>query len=422
MRARTTATAIALAAAAFPFHAAASLGPYVHGNGIKSLGFGGITYAAGEETTALTGNPAHLPRLGKRYDIGVDAFRPEVRGQITGNSLGPDEAIQSSTDGMFIPQGGAALPLSEKWSLGFSVSSAGLGPQYPGRGPYERFGGGDEARIALTQSGVFTALGYRLNEQHSFGAGINLVYQSLEFRGVSPFSAASQEPGKVSDQGVDGRAGVGFGLGWHGELTPWLSAGVAYRSKTWTERHKDYAGLVPDGGKLELPAHYGAGIALIPHPGWVVAVDIQHFDYAREVALGNGIGKLDEGKPLGSEDGPGFGVKDQTAYKLGVSWEASSQLVLRAGFIYATQMARPSETLFNFLAPVSSQEHYTFGGTYAFSNGWEVSSYASWAPAVTIRGENSIPAVFGGGEADLSVEFYTFGLSLGRSFGGAGGR
>jgi len=400
-----------------PVSASAALGPYVHGYGIKSLGFGGIGIGLGEETTALVANPAHAFSLGNRYDIGLDLFAPVIRGSFVGNAAGPDEKVKSTSNALvFIPQGGYSRRLTDQLGLGLTVSSAGLGPDYKNRNPYRRFGGSPNASLTLTQVGLLTALAYEVAPAQSIGVSLNLVYQMLEVKGVQPFAAASRTPNRVSNQGTDGRAGTSLAIGWKGQLLPGLAAAATYNSKTFTERHQKYEGLIPNGGKLELPSRMGVGLVLSPQPQWTVALDAQRFYYHPQRATGNGIAQLAAGNPLGSKDGPGFGLRNQNVYKLGVAWEANPKLTLRAGYIYATQMVRPTDTLFSFLAPTTTRQHYTAGATYLLGN-WEMSGYAALAEKEGVDGQNSIPPSLGGGEANLSNQFYAVGLSFGRRFG-----
>jgi long-chain fatty acid transport protein len=417
---RTICKAITLlTAACISFSSNAALGPYVHGYGIKSLGFGGIGIGEGDDTTVLVANPAHAYSIGERYDIGLDVHMPSVKGSIVGNSAGPDQDIESRSGAralLAIPQGGYSTRLSDRLGLGMTLSVAGLGPQYPDNNPYRRFGGGDNANLKMSQSGLLTALGYALTPDQVVGLSVNLVYQTLKVNGVSPFAAYSQTPSHVSNQGTDGRPGIGYAVGWKGQLTSWASVGAVYTSKTYTERQKGYEGLIPGGGKLGLPARYGAGIVITPHPQVTLAVDFQRTLYHSEKALGNSVNQLSQGYLLGSENGPGFGLHDQNAYKFGAAWRPTSNLELRAGYIYATQMTQRGETLFSFLAPTETCRHYTAGATYSWTQ-WELSGYSAYAPRTWVYGQNSIPAALGGGEANVSNQFISFGLSLGRRFG-----
>lgn len=418
-----TATVTALLMSLWPSTAPASLGPFEHGNGVKAMGRGGVSYALGGETTALGGNPAHAIAMGPRFDVGLSFLVPRASGVIRGNDAAEDERYDSRPVTVPIPQGGAAYALAEDWALAFNIQSAGIGPEYEDN-PYGRFGGGSRAELALGQSGLAITVAHRLTPDQHVGAALNLSYQRFEVQGLQGFTAPEGEPNNasvapeaVTNRATDDAFGVGFTLGWKGALTERLWAAASYRSPTWTQKHDAYRGLLPEGGKLDLPAIYGAGLGFAATPELTLAFDFQRYHYSAQKAFGNQLAQLAAGNRLGSEDGPGFGFRNQNAYKFGIEWQTTPALTLRAGYIHAEQVSRRSETLFAFLGAVMVTTHYTAGASYEFGD-WELSGFYSYAPKQTVHGRNSIPDSLGGGEADVGLRVQQFGLSAGRHFGG----
>lgn len=413
----------ALLALAIPFGASGSLGIFEHGNGIQSMAMGGVSYSVGYETTALGANPAHAIGLGNRWDVGVDVFYADAVSTIRGNSLGPDERYHSDAKSYYaIPQGGWSRTLSDRLAIGVTVLSAGLGPAYDGS-PYERFGGSPRTSLQLSSSSVVTAAAFRLSPKHVIGASLNTGYQELKVTGLQFLAneQASLAPNRVTNQGKDGAFTAGLSIGWLSQLTPQLTFGAGYRSRNWTQRHKEYRGLIAEGGKLELPAIYGLGFAYKPAPAWTIALETQRYTYRKQRAFRNGIGQFAAGEKLGAEQGPGFGWDDQYAYKLGVSWQATPKLALRAGYIHATQIINSSETLFAALGCLTGTNQYTAGATWLHRD-WELSLAVFEMPKKEVRGRNSIPpgdpsvGGFGGGEADISDLVRGVGFSVGRRF------
>jgi len=401
--------------------ALASLGPFEHGAGIKAMGAGGVSYVNAQETTALSANPAQATSLGHRYDLGLDVLLLHPDTRIEGNALGPDS--RSASDGRrwyFIPQAGISVPLNERWTFGMTMLQAGLGPDYP-ESPYLRFGGARRASLTLGSGSVVSALAWRPTPRHSFGAGLIVGYQFLEVKGLQfltstdPQFRVSTHPDKVTNQGKDGAFSVGYTVGWTGEITPRVSAGIGYRSKSWTQKLDDYRGLLPDKGSLELPATYGVALAWRVRDPWTLAVEWQRYEYESERAFRNSLSELSQGHLLGSSSGPGFGWEDQNAFKLGVTWQARPDLVLRAGYVHADQIIQSSDTLFTKMAPAAMTTHFTSGATYNWRN-WELTGALTYCPRQEVDGRNSIPAAFGGGEADVRNEFFSAGVSLGRRF------
>lgn len=422
MQRRTHAAWLALCAF-LPLRAGATLGVFEHGSGIKSLGEGGISYVAGGETTAIAANPALALALGNRYDIGMDELTPDERTTVSGNSLGPDRTYDSNAHHFYpIPQGGLTRRLAPGWAAGATLYAGGLGPDYS-ESPYARFAApsnasrSQSASLTLKISGLSMVLAHEVLPGQSLGLAVNVQHEALNAQGLSTFGTFSESPGNVSDVGKHGAWGGSLCLGWDGRITPWLEAGLSYRSKSWSEKIRAYRGLLPDQGLLELPAIYGGALAFKPLPGLQVAVEFVRSEYGARNAFGNSIGLLSEGRLLGSSDGPGFGWTNQNAYKLGVSWQALQSLRLRAGYIYNTAQFPPSQTFFNAMAPAVLKDHYTAGATWSFGRGYELSGYVGLAGRNKIGGQNSIPPSLGGGEVTVSNELYMAGLSLGRRFG-----
>ena len=395
--------------------AAAAYGPFLHGEGIYSLGFGGVGVVAAQDTYALAANPALAPSLGSRFDIGVDWAQVFPKTHFRGNLLGADHTSSSRFRHVVIPQGGFSQTLNEQFTIGVTGFAAGFGTDYKDS-PFQRFGGPERAGAAISLAGISNVLAWQPVDDHALAIGVNLSYQIAELQGLQPFRLLSEDPEHVTDNGKDGALGAGFSLGWNAHLTPWLEAGAAYRSKTWAQRFKKYAGVFPEQGRLEFPARYGAAVALRPWPTWTLALETQRVLFASEKATGNGIEQLQQGEQLGADDGPGFGWRNQTVYKLGIAWDCTPLFSLRGGYSRGTDILPARQTLIASLAPATIAEHYTFGLSYEFRSGWQVDSYIAYAPRRTERGDGSVPIYVGGGEADVQNGQQDFGLSVGRQF------
>jgi long-chain fatty acid transport protein len=88
-------------------------------------------------------------------------------------------------------------------------------------------------------------------------------------------------------------------------------------------------------------------------------------------------------------------------------------MILRAGYNYGEQPIPQSETLFNVLAPGVVEDHYTIGGTFKIGGNAELSFAYMYAPTVTVNGDNSIPAAFGGGNANIHLKEQSLGFAFG---------
>lgn len=418
---RTTAAVVGSTLLSLPAHA--TLGIFEHGSGIKSLGFGGVSYAGIEETTALSANPALAIAMGNRFDIGIDVLHVSGGAEIIGNAAGPDESFQFKSNYYPIPQVGLSKRIGDNWALGVSAFAAGLGPIYP-QSPYARFAGPDDngrsasAQTSLKIGGLSLVVARALGDAHSIGLSANLQHQWLSVEGLLPFAPVSETPTAVSNQGPHVSYGLSLTFGWTGRLTPWLDAGLSYRTQAIQLRIEEYRGLLPDQGKLEIPAIFGGALIARPADGWRMGFEYQHYAYQRSNGFGNGIDRLAAGRLLGSTDGPGFGFNNQNVYKFGLEHQLSKSLVLRGGFSYATQLLSKHNILLNQQSPGTPRFHLTVGTTWTIADVHELSGFFAMSDRRRVRGQNSIPEAFGGGEANISNQSLNLGISYGRRFGG----
>ncbi len=95
---------------------------------------------------------------------------------------------------------------------------------------------------------------------------------------------------------------------------------------------------------------------------------------------------------MGAPNGPGFGWSDVSVIKLGVQWQATPTMVLRAGYNQSTNPVKPENVTFNILAPGVIKQHYTVGGTYALSRDAELTWAYMYAPKNTVTG----PSMYNG--------------------------
>ena len=75
---------------------------------------------------------------------------------------------------------------------------------------------------------------------------------------------------------------------------------------------------------------------------------------------------------MGGANGPGFGWKDVDAIKLGVEYQYSKNLTVRAGVNHGDNPISGADVTFNILAPGVVQNHLTLGFTYITASGGEL--------------------------------------------------
>jgi long-chain fatty acid transport protein len=378
-----------------------------------------------QDALAAATNPAGTALVGERADLGLTVFVPKRSADIVGNGFGADQSYSGDgTSTFYIPDFGFTRRIDANTSWGLAVyGNGGFNTDYSSN-PFQRFSPSPlgSAGIILEQLIFTPSVAYKVNESHTLGAALNIAYQQFSAKGLQPFDqvglqAASTTPGNVTDKGVDSSTGTGVRLGWTGKVTPSLTLGATWASKI-SGKFDKYKGLFADGGNFDIPENYGVGLAFAVNPAWTLAADVQTIRYSQVGSVGNSVASLFNGsKQLGSANGPGFGWRDLTVLKLGVSHQYSKDLVLRAGISTGDQPVPSGETFFNILAPGVVQNHLTLGATWTTASGGEWSGFYSRAFGQSVSGSKSIPDVpYGGGNASLHLQEDLIGISYGWKF------
>ncbi len=404
MKARThTALAAALTiATAGQLHA--TIGYFDHGYGVKSKGIAGAGVAFPQDSLAPATNPAGLAFLDDRFDLGLTYFRPD-----RSTDLGGTNFDGNGTQHFFIPELGFKYTLTDRLHFGLAVyGNGGLNTDYDAalfdQPPIA--GNTGDAGVDLIQLFIAPTVAYKINDNHAFGITPILAIQRFKATGLEDFG--------VADSGYDHSFGGGVRIGYTGKLTDWLTIGASYQSRIYASRFDDYSGLFAGKGDFDIPSNYTAGFAIHPTDKLTFALDVQRIHFSEVNSVGNDLSFARLANGLGADDGPGFGWRDVTAIKTGISYDVTGSLTVRLGYIYNTQPIRRSQTYFNILAPAVIQHHATAGLTWKLENGWEASAFYTHGFHNKVKGSGNAfgPAT----DADLAMKQNSFGLSLSRIF------
>ena len=400
-----------------PQLAAATNGYFAHGVGIKSKGMGGAGLAYPQDALVGGTNPAGFAFIENRFDVGVDYFRPDRGSEITGSGAPVNMTYDGNgEEGFFMPDAGVRMGLSDQVALGLTVfGNGGMNTSYDS--PIGLFGTTD-AGVNLMQLFIVPSVAVKVNENHAFGLGVNIVWQSFEATGLQNFDneTYSTESGSVTDNDASTSTGFGGRVGYLGHIGSAVSVAAAYQTRTYMSEFDEYSGLFAESGDFDIPSSFSGGIAFTPNDRLVAAVDVAYIMYSEINAIANPLLPNLGEAPLGDENGAGFGWEDMTVVKVGVAYDVTEALTLRGGFNYGSQPIPASETLFNMLAPGVVESHVTFGGTWMLNGQMDISFAYMHAFENTVEGEDSIPMDFGGGEADLTMSQDSFGLGFGMLF------
>lgn len=330
----------------------ATNGLQMPGYGIKAFGMGGVGIALPQDSVTAANNPAGFSLIGDRWDVGADIAYATADATVFGNQL-------SDPPFVVVPEGGYSKTLDDGLAVGVSVFGGGLHVDY---GEPVLTPANNKASVDLKQLIVAPTVAAKLGDDNAFGASLSLARQRLRVTGQQ-FPTGEPDPGNQFSNGV------GFRLGWIGQLTPSLSVGAMYASRIRMGKLDGYSKLLADGGRLDIPEEYGVGVAFKASDKVTLAADYLRINWSDVKSLGNPINLS---APLGASNGSGLGWKDQHIYRIGASYAYSDQLDLRAGYSQATQLLDRNNSLLAFLAPLTTKKHLSFGATWKYLGGSEV--------------------------------------------------
>jgi long-chain fatty acid transport protein len=415
-------TALALAFA--PAAAFATLGYFSHGYGLKAEGMGGVGIALPQDALAPATNPAGNAWIGNRFDGQLEWFRPIREADIVNNAnppFGPGRSGTYDASGrknFLIPSGGYNHMINQDFALGIAVfGNGGMNTTF-NNNPFGGFlGGSAKGGVDYMQLFISPTIAYKLNQNHSIGATVNVAYHQFGAQGLEGFDNpfVSSKPGSVTNRGRDDSTGVSLRIGWIGKISPAVTLGATYQTKTKMGKLDAYSGLFRNGGELDIPENYGIGIAVDATPKLKIAADIMQINYAKIASIGTPSDCLlvTFTCQLGASNGPGFGWSNATAYKFGLSYALSQSLTLRAGYATLKQPIPANQTFINIIFPAVVQDHITLGATLQ-TGATELTVGYMHAFNKTVSG--AIPPAFGGGNANLKMYQDSLGVGVGLKF------
>jgi long-chain fatty acid transport protein len=405
--------ALAIVAAALfsaPTSVRATNGYFSHGYGTKSKGMAGAGVALPQDALAPATNPAGVAFVGNRLDIGLSLFSPVRKYTVKGAPSGAlgtfgltPGTVKSRRELFIVPSLGFARTLTPNSAWGVAVyGNGGMNTTYPdsaGGGAGTFYGG--PAGVNLEQLFIAPTYAMKWNANSAWGVAPVLAYQRFEAKGLSNFApfVSDGNADNLTDRGVATSTGAGIKLGVQTQASQAITVGASYQTRIKMSRFKKYSDLFAEQGRFDVPATGTIGLAYRVTPTSVVAFDIQKIWYSKVAAVANPFANLftlmGSGNPaygLGGDNGPGFGWRDMTVFKLGYQTELNPAWTVRAGISRTRQPIPSSEVLFNILAPGVQEWHLTGGFTHPTGKDGEVSAAITFSPGKTVKGPNPMDA------------------------------
>ena len=415
-RCLATVCAVAGAAILTAGPAAATNGFFAHGYGTSAKAMAGAGVTMGDGPIASAQNPAIGYKVGNVAGACLTLFMPYREVEFSDNCMMsplPVGTVESKRNFFPILCGGANVEVRDDTTVGVAVfGNGGMNTDYDVN-LYNNYGQGmitASAPTGVDMAQAFIALNvaHKLNDQFTVGVAPTFAIQRFKAYGLEPFTAMSVSPGDVTNNGYSWSYGGGLKLGALWDPADWLTVGVSYQSRMWMTKFDKYQGLFAEGGDFDIPAWFSAGIAVRPVPEVAVLLEWKRIFYGSVKSIAN-TGAPPFG-PLGASDGAGFGWDDMDVVMLGVQWQATPDLVLRAGVSHSTAFAEGEQVLLNVLAPATVRTHLSAGFGYRLTPNWTISS--SYTYALPGERSGSTPGLMAGQSATLRMEQHELVLGL----------
>jgi len=323
---------------------------------------------AGQAATADTAgttylNPAGLTRLHRpELVVGGDLFavdghfHPGAGSTVPGDSGGNAGTI-TPTAGLYL-----AVPLGDRWRLGFSVNSPfGISVDYDNNWVGRYF----VQRIELQTLDLSPAVAYRLTDRLSLGAGLDVLNARVRQQAAVNRSFLhlpdGQFPMDVDMWGVGGRAGLLY------EISPQTRLGLTYRtpvhlSLDQSVQTKNAAPVLPAAGDFHLRATLpqGANLSLYHEltPRWALLADAGWTNWSTFNSETASLNTTSFDFPRHWQDTWHAGLG--TRYTLTRDW------LLQAGYAYDSSPV--SDRWRTPDIPVGAQHRFSVGVQYALSH------------------------------------------------------
>jgi len=424
---RFAVSAIALTfAAGLAGEALATEGMFQHAYGLRHKALAGAGVASAEDATAISLNPAGLVDVGDQFNMGVSFFMPYRKYEATGTGFIEPGTHKSDKNFFPAPTLAYVRQLDADSAVAFSIfgnggmntsypafaRTLGCPPGTPGTGAF-CFG---KAGVDLMQMFVSAAYARRFGDRFSIGIAPIFAMQRFKAYGLNAFAPLSLDPANFSGRGYDWSFGGGVRFGITYKPTDRLSFGASYQTKMWMSKFDKYAGLFENRGDFDIAGNLQVGLAYQFTDNLKVMLDYRRIFYSDVDAISNAS---ITGLPFGASGGPGFGWRDTNTIKVGLEYQYSNDLILRAGYAYIwPNPVKGTDVSINIIAPGVIRHEITGGATWRMNANNDLDFAFMIAPTGSQTGANN----YDGGTTKLSMYQLEFSVGWTYNFGAGSSR
>lgn len=392
---------------------------------VKSTGMAATAIAYPQDAEAGAFNPAGMVDVGDRFDVGGSVDRSSRKARVKGN-LAPIPGINGKFDAnhkaKYVVNGDVGINkmLGKMLGCDMSVGLIIYNRNY-NKTKYKHalpLFGTSKVGLEYVHETISPTFAIKFWEKHNFGISLNYMVQRLWVQGLQNFANAlfSKHPAHVTNHRYDWSQGVSFTLGYRCQVADNFSIGVTYQPKTYMSKFKKYRGFLAGNARLNIPQKIGAGFAWRFLPCATLAFDVEYINWKRIKCLHRPLQSNLTANKLGSHNGSGFGFRDQWYYRVGLDYDVTDWLTVRAGFRHTNTPIKRSQTAVNILLVDTVEDYLTLGATACLNSCNEISFFYAHGFNYKVKGKNSIPLSFGLGEADLKEYDDVLGIAWGHTY------
>jgi long-chain fatty acid transport protein len=395
--------------------------------GSKATGMAATGVAYPQDAYAAAYNPAGLAELEGRFDIGFTWMRNHGEAKL---DLSPEPVKRSngkynpfSSPNLYLGDFGISKNFSStlcnqkwEWAIGLVLYNRDyIKTNYHKRLPLV---GKSTLGMEYLHEIASPSISLRLTEEHTVGISLDVNLARLKISGLEKLSHSfySVAPSKVTNHGYAYSSGIGSSIGWLWQAYEGLTFGVAWHSKVHMRKFHAYRGIILQGGRIDSPERWDLGLAYQFLPCATFTFDFEWVNWQTVKALHNTLAHDGKIHKLGSNDGPGFGFRNQLIYRFGVDYAYDEAWTFRMGYSHSNAAIKANQTFMNLLTVETVKNYFTLGATYNFGRAGEISFFYQHGFENTIDGKHAALDIIGQGRINLTQSKDCLGLSWGYLF------
>lgn len=310
-----------------------------------------------DNASVMARNPAAMALFDETaLSLGFEIISTDITAEDVQYNGNPAESFDDAGSVSVAPNVHVIIPVNEQFAWGVNAySNFATNTDFSDSLSWSEYGGLTDVKSA----NIGISASYRLNEQWSFGAGIDIIYGTGKLTRIAGTDMSVVAPGTVLvDADADG-FGVGFNLGTVFELDENNRFGLSYRYSPEIEAdgNVEYSGDKDSNGTLYMPLPNMAefsGYHRIKETPFALHYSIQYTGWSC-------FDKLDakiNGTTTTLND---YNWQDAWHYAIGGTYYMNNQWTLRAGYMYDTSAQDETTSV---SVPDSDRQWFSAGATY----------------------------------------------------------